>query len=109
MKKLIGAILAFALFLPSMGCGWGPWDYAGPLSGYGYRGRGYGYGYPGRYPYRNYDYDRYGDSDNNNDDAAVLGAVLGTAAIIGTVIAIDAIRNQPAPESTPPPPPRFNP
>jgi len=108
MKKLTGVILAFALFLPSTGCGWGPWDYAGPLAGYGYRGPGYGYRRP--YPYRNYDYDRYDDSDNNSDaDAAVLGAVLGTAAVIGTVIAIDAIRNQPPPESTPPPPPRFNP
>jgi hypothetical protein len=35
--------------------------------------------------------------------------VLGTAAIIGTVIAVDAIRNQPTPEPTPPPPSRFNP
>ena len=104
MKKLTGLTLAFALFLPAMGCGWGPWDYPGPLAGYGYRGSGYGYRTP--YPYRNYDYDRYRDSDNNSDaDAAVLGAVLGTAAVIGTVIVVDAIRNQPAA----PPAPKLNP
>ena len=106
MKKLTGVILASVLLLPSMSCGWGPWDYLDPLTRHGYYGPGYGYRRP--YPYRDYNYDRYGDSDSDAD-AAVLGAVLGTAAIIGTVIAVDAIRNQPAPEPTPLPPPRFNP
>jgi hypothetical protein len=101
MKKFTGVILASVLLLPSMSCGWGPWDYPGPLARHGYHG--YGYGYPGPYPYSNHDDDGYSDSD-----AAVLGAVLGTAAVIGTVIAVDAIRNQPAPQPTPPPAPRFD-
>ncbi len=92
MKKPTGLILASLLLLPSMSCGWGPWDYLGPLAGYGF-----GLGYPdsSRYP-DNQDDDRYSDNDA---DAAVLGAVLGTAAVIGTAIVVDGIRNQAAPSA----------
>jgi hypothetical protein len=106
MKKLAGVILASVLLLPSMSCGWAPWDYPGPVPWDRYHGHGYGYGYPGRYPYPYHDHDEYSDSDA---DAAVLGAVLGTAAVIGTVLVVDAIRNQPAPQPAPPPAPSFNP
>ena len=102
MKKVTLVLFAFVLLLPSMSCGWGSPVYPGRAPWQGYHGQGYGYARP--YPYPVHDY----DDGYNDGDAAILGAVLGTAAIIGTVLVVDAIRNQPAPEPTPPPAPGLN-
>jgi hypothetical protein len=132
MKKITVVILAFVLLLPSTSFARDSRHYPGPVArqghpehsnryprpsrypvyrrGYGYSRPnsypvyGYGYGYSRPYRHPHYDHDRYSDSD-----AAILGVVLGTAAIIGTVLVIDAIRNQPAPRPAPPPAPQLNP
>ena len=102
MKKLTLVLFAFVLLLPSMSCGWGSPAYPGQVPWQGYHGQRSGYWRPYSYSLHDHD-DGYSDSD-----AAILGAVLGTAAIIGTVIVVDAIRNQPKPQPAPPPAPGIN-
>ena len=103
MKNLTLAIFAFVLLLPSMSCGWGSPAYPGRAPWQGYNGQRYGDSRPYPNSRHNHD-DGYSDSD-----AAILGAVLGTAAVIGTVLIIDTIRNQPAPQPASPPAPGLNP